>query len=104
MHILPAKEVARIMSKNLRWVYANAPRLGGLKIGGSWIFTRANLENALSKPIQPPAAPEPAEKPKAAPRRGRPPARYPAPGDTPANVEYELAGLAEELGLEWMLE
>jgi hypothetical protein len=105
MQILPAKQVAKLMGKNLRWVYANAPRLGGLKIGGSWIFTRGNLDNALTMQAQP-AAPElttMASKPKAAPRLGRPPARRPAPGDSPANVEHELASLAAELGLESLL-
>ena len=102
MQILDAKQVAQIVGKNLRWVYANAPRLGGLKIGGSWLFTRANLNHALSLQAAP-AAPEPTQKPKAAPRRGRPPARPPAPGATPANVEQDLAALAAELGMESIL-
>jgi hypothetical protein len=102
MQILAAKLVAQIVGKNLRWVYANAPQLGGLKIGGSWLFTQANLEQALSLQARP-VTPEPTPKPKAAPKRGRPPARPPAPGNSPANVEHELANLAKELGLESLL-
>jgi hypothetical protein len=100
MQILPAKKVAQILGKNLRWVYANAPQLGGLKVGGSWIFTRANLERALTLQGQPPS-PEPAT-PKPAPSRGRPRARRPPA--RPPNVEPELVGLARELGLEWLVE
>jgi hypothetical protein len=103
MQIIPAKQVARIMGKNLNWIYANARQLGGLKIGGSWIFTQANLEHALN-PQTPTAASETLQNRKPAPRRGRPRARRPAPGNSPANVEPELEGLARELGLEWMVE
>jgi hypothetical protein len=102
MHILPAKQVAHLVGKNLNWVYANARRLGGLKIGGSWIFTQANLEHALALQTQP-AAPETEKPPKKTRKRGRPPARPPAPAQSPANVEEELAALAAELGLESLL-
>lgn len=100
MQILPAKQVAHTVGKSLRWVYAHAHQLGGLKVGGSWIFTRANLERALSLQGQPPP-PEPA-RPMPAPSRGRPRARQSRA--RPQNVEPELAGLARELGLEWLVE
>jgi hypothetical protein len=35
------------MHKSVRWVYGNAAALGGVKVGGSWIFTEEGLVNAL---------------------------------------------------------
>ena len=37
---------------SLKFVYSNASDLGGVKIGGSWIFTQEGLENAISRRIQ----------------------------------------------------
>ena len=45
--VLAPQEVATILNKSLRWVYKYGYDLGGVKIGGSWIFTKENLYNAL---------------------------------------------------------
>jgi len=45
--VLAPQEVARILNKSLRWVYKYGYDLGGVKIGGSWIFTKESLFNAL---------------------------------------------------------
>jgi hypothetical protein len=46
---MDAKEIkARIFAKkSLRWIYDHAPELGGVKIGGSWLFTMEGLNSAL---------------------------------------------------------
>jgi hypothetical protein len=46
--ILTVKELSAILRKNERWVYANAGKLGAVKISGSWIFTEGGLVNAIS--------------------------------------------------------
>jgi hypothetical protein len=47
MIILHPKEVAAKLKKSLPWVYAHAPELGAVKIGGSWIFTQEGVEDAI---------------------------------------------------------
>jgi hypothetical protein len=51
MDILTAKEISIRLKKSLKFVYANAHVLGGVKIGGSWIFTQEGFENALQRGI-----------------------------------------------------
>jgi hypothetical protein len=52
MNILTAKEISVLLKKSLKFVYVNAPELGGVKIGGSWIFTKEGFENALQRGSQ----------------------------------------------------
>jgi hypothetical protein len=52
MEILTPKEVSKLLKKSVRWVYANADALGGVKIGGSLIFTEENLYHALQRKKQ----------------------------------------------------
>ena len=47
MEILTPKEVSKLLKKSVRWVYANSSALGGVKIGGSWIFAKENLYHAI---------------------------------------------------------
>ena len=78
MNILAAKEISIHMKKSLKFVYANASELGGIKIGGSWIFTQEGLENALQRrrqmagqgDIQRPTVHEPAQSNKGLNRLG----------------------------------
>jgi hypothetical protein len=49
MNILTAKEISICLKKSLKFVYSNAAKLGGIKIGGSWIFTQEGFENALQR-------------------------------------------------------
>jgi len=51
MDILTAKEISIRLKKSLKYVYGNAPVLGGVKIGGSWIFTQEGFENAIQRGI-----------------------------------------------------
>lgn len=47
--ILIPKEIAGILHKSERWVYANAADLGASRIAGSWIFTERGLKDALQR-------------------------------------------------------
>ena len=47
MKVLNPKGIADRLHKDQSWVYRNARALGGVKIGGSWVFTQENLERAL---------------------------------------------------------
>jgi hypothetical protein len=49
MEILTPIEVSKQLKKSIRWVYANGSALGGVKIGGSWIFTKENLHHAYKQ-------------------------------------------------------
>jgi hypothetical protein len=49
MNILTAKEISVLLKKSLKFVYVNAVELGGVKIGGSWIFTQEGFKNALQR-------------------------------------------------------
>ena len=52
MEILTPKEVSKLLKKSVRWVYANGTDLGGVKIGGSWIFTQENFYDAIQRKKQ----------------------------------------------------
>jgi hypothetical protein len=52
MEILTPQEVSKLLKKSVRWVYANGDTLGGVKIGGSWIFTKENLTDAIQRKRQ----------------------------------------------------
>lgn len=57
---LTPKEIADLLGKSTSWVYDNASKLGGVKIGGSWIFTEEGLKAVLQaklKPKEPPKVP-----------------------------------------------
>jgi hypothetical protein len=47
--VMSPQEVANSLRKSLRWVYKNAYFLGASKIGGSWIFTREGLHDAIQR-------------------------------------------------------
>jgi hypothetical protein len=47
MNILYAKNIAQILQKSAKWVYSHAEDLGGVKIGGTWIFTERGFEYAI---------------------------------------------------------
>jgi len=47
MEFISPKEVAGKIKKSIRWVYSHADQLGGVKIGGSWIFTKEGFKNAI---------------------------------------------------------
>ena len=49
MGVLTAKKVGRRLRKSDSWVYDHAPDLGGVKIGGSWVFTEEGLSDALQR-------------------------------------------------------
>jgi len=49
LDILTPKQVAEMFPFTARWVYNHALELGGVKIGGAWIFTREGLENAIQR-------------------------------------------------------
>ena len=36
--ILTAKDVASLIGKSISWVYEHAEALGGVKVGGTWLF------------------------------------------------------------------
>ena len=44
---LTAKQVAYLLQKSRRWVYRNGQALGGVKVGGTWIFPKECFYNAL---------------------------------------------------------
>ena len=46
---LTIEELSRRMGKSTAWVYKYAARLGGVKIGGTWVFTAASVSRALEK-------------------------------------------------------
>ena len=47
MEILTPQEISKLLKKSVRWVYANGDAIGGVKIGGSWIFTEGGLKDAI---------------------------------------------------------
>jgi hypothetical protein len=47
INILQPQAIADRLNKSKRWVYDNASALGGVKIGGSWIFTQEGLDHAI---------------------------------------------------------
>jgi hypothetical protein len=47
MEFISPKEVSGEIKKSVRWVYSHADQLGGVKIGGSWIFSKEGLKNAI---------------------------------------------------------
>jgi len=47
MKALKIKAVAELLDTSEGWVYNHAQELGGVKIGGKWLFTERGLENAL---------------------------------------------------------
>jgi hypothetical protein len=49
VEVIPPSEVASLLHKKLKRVYAHAAELGAAPIGGSWIFTQEALENALQR-------------------------------------------------------
>ena len=44
---LTLEELSRRMGMSTAWVYKYAALLGGVKIGGTWVFTAANVSRAL---------------------------------------------------------
>ena len=48
MTLIKPAEIAKILDRSLRWVYNNAYELGGIRIGGSWFFTKERFGSALS--------------------------------------------------------
>ena len=46
---LTIEELSSRMGKSTAWVYKYAARLGGVKIGGTWVFTAASVSRALEK-------------------------------------------------------
>jgi hypothetical protein len=44
---LTLEELSRRMGMSTAWVYKYAARLGGVKIGGTWVFTAINVSKAL---------------------------------------------------------
>jgi hypothetical protein len=48
--ILRPKEVANRLGRSVRWVYANADALNGIKVGGQWFFSKEGLEDAFQRP------------------------------------------------------
>lgn len=47
MTILTPNQIADTLNKSIRWNYDNGKALGGVRIGGSWFFTKEGLENAI---------------------------------------------------------
>ena len=45
--VLHVKDLARVLKKSPKWIYGNADRLGGARVGRSWVFTQEGLESAL---------------------------------------------------------
>ncbi len=41
--------LAKVLGRSKRWVYDHAVELGGVKIGGTWIFTVQGLKNAVQR-------------------------------------------------------
>lgn len=46
---LKVKDVAELFDMRPEWVYANAEKLGGAKIGGTWFFHEHGIVNAIFK-------------------------------------------------------
>lgn len=44
---LHVRDLAKRLGKSRKWIYANAARLGGSRVGRSWIFSEEALRNAL---------------------------------------------------------
>lgn len=44
---LTIEELSSRMGKSTAWVYKYAARLGGVKIGGTWVFTTTSVSRAL---------------------------------------------------------
>ena len=97
MEIMTAKELSILMTKSLKFIYTNATELGGIKIGGSWVFTREGLENAIQRKgqmagkgdIQRPPAHESAQNKKGCNRLGT---------HNPKGTQKEREKLAERAG------
>ncbi|MCA1962234.1 MAG: hypothetical protein LDL33_15760 [Desulfomonile sp.] len=51
MTIIKPAEVAKRLDRSVRWVYAHAAELGGVRIGKAVFFTTEGLENAFQKQI-----------------------------------------------------
>ena len=49
MDYLRALDIAQVLQKNVKWIYANADKLGGVKVSGSWIFSKKGLDDALQR-------------------------------------------------------
>lgn len=47
MNILSAKNIAQQLNKSPKWVYSHAEALGGVKIGGTWIFSGRRFYDAI---------------------------------------------------------
>jgi hypothetical protein len=47
--IMKPEDVAVFFGKTTRWVYKNAAQLNGAKIGGSWIFTKEGISDAIQR-------------------------------------------------------
>ena len=47
MEFISPRDISAQINKSIRWVYSHAHDLGGIKIGGSWIFTKEGFENAI---------------------------------------------------------
>ena len=45
--IMKVDEIAKRLGKSKRWVYAHGYELGGVKIGGTWIFTLEGFRDAI---------------------------------------------------------
>lgn len=52
IEIITLKEIAEIFGKSERWTYNHAAELGGVKIGGSWFFTKEGLDAVLREKAQ----------------------------------------------------
>ena len=45
--VISPKDIAARLHKSLHWVYDHGFELGGIRIGGSWIFTEEALKVAI---------------------------------------------------------
>ena len=45
--VISPKDIAESIHKPLHWVYHHGFELGGIKIGGSWIFTEEAFKDAI---------------------------------------------------------
>jgi hypothetical protein len=48
IELIVPQDIARTLNKSAAWVYRYAQELGGVKISGSWIFTKERFYSALS--------------------------------------------------------
>jgi hypothetical protein len=49
MNFLKTQDIAKMLDKSIKWVYAHAHELGGCKIGGTFIFTEEGFYNAIQR-------------------------------------------------------